>query len=168
MRIVQDDIQQLMPAETDVLRTMHERGVSRVWGYRSAPDGDHERYEAATHESSMLGLQRYTDPVFRTIDECYEDSKVYDSTLTTFVTDTVTRDPATLRDYQQLVVAFLAEEGMGALLQELADHDTSDATFAFSSVVAAARSVLLLAKGCGREAYDARNDFYNAQKRARE
>ena len=75
MRIVQDDIQQLTPAETDALRTMHERGVSRVWGYRSAPDGDHERYEAATHESSMLGLQRYTDPVFRSIDECYEDSK---------------------------------------------------------------------------------------------
>lgn len=42
-----------------------------LWGYRTGPHWDHERFELDTHTQGLRFLQDYTDIVFRTLQELH-------------------------------------------------------------------------------------------------
>jgi hypothetical protein len=155
--ILDGDIQKLWPGEVSVLEELFGQKVSQTWGYRSAVSGEHEHFEERTHEPEadgtylLLSLQKYTDPVFRTVQEVGggggggKTDKVFKSTLE----KTVDRlAPDSQRAARQLLNEFLEKRGMRQAIQNLADQPLEGgATFAFAFVVISARALLALANG---------------------
>lgn len=61
--------------------------LGKAWGYRSKPDGEHDKYELTTHDSENQPwgriLQYFTDPVFRNMQQIGESGSIpmsYDTT----------------------------------------------------------------------------------------
>jgi hypothetical protein len=126
--------------------------LSNVWGYRTAPDGDHERYENKTHHSGLRALQYYTDPLFRNIQQIVDWNKstvLPHDAYKMFEGQVNLRtmfDTARLSSMLTLLHDYIREPGIENVLMSAARYSLSkNNSLAFSAIILSIRSLLLLA-----------------------
>jgi hypothetical protein len=143
---------ELAPAEARVLREcLH---AADTWGYNSAADGDHTRYELRTHEDWLLHpIQQVTDKVFRNVRRLvqYGQDKIFagdvgwddQSSLSDVWMDDLTFDRVRCAS---VVQEYFRDNGPSRhLICGLAKCPTHGSTAAFALIVTHARAMFAIA-----------------------
>ena len=142
----------LTPQEILRLRPIAE--TLRVWGYRTAPDGDHERYEKQS--GSLRWIQELTDIVFRNLQQAMDGparlgaALRYEDTVDkagNFAVALRVRDTAAVLEASEFIAKFFSEQpDAHAALRSLGCAPHAPASAAYTLLSYAAGTIVALGR----------------------
>jgi hypothetical protein len=148
----------LVPIEVEKIKQLSF--LYKTWGYRAGEDQDHILFEDKSHRSSaLLGLQDYTDIIFRNIQQVCVLGGVY-----LHETDTTDKLDRAMNfvvhfEFQQEVRSFLVayfknKRNLKGVLHLASIRPDSRRSKGFLCMIVAARAILCLYRGDFKKAHE--------------
>ena len=146
---------------TEVKRLTNVAKLSKLWGYRSGPDQQHEHFELRSHD--IYWVQGLTDPIFRVLQQMRMHPGDGFEKLNGFrISLDFLEDDVQVHEARKLLRSFLKNQEARTLMCQLASyHLQSTCSRAFVYVVTAARVLLLFTIGRAKRARALLNTVVN-------